>query len=123
MIGMERMTFWTDENKTKAITNIGGEFGSSKIMNKLAEYEDLEEEGLILRLPCKIGGTVYSLGTKHVIPHVVKDIFIDENNIMNITLKSSSGTRYISANSIGKTIFATLQEALSAMGDSNEGNY
>ena len=27
--------------------------------NKLAEYEDLEEQGLLLRLPCPIGTTVY----------------------------------------------------------------
>lgn len=28
--------------------------------NKLAEYEDLEEQGLLLRLPCKVGDTVYT---------------------------------------------------------------
>ena len=27
--------------------------------NKLAEYEDLEGQGLFLRLPCKVGDTVY----------------------------------------------------------------
>lgn len=27
--------------------------------NKLADYEDLEEQGLLLRLPCKVGDTVY----------------------------------------------------------------
>lgn len=27
--------------------------------NKLAEYEDLEEQSLLLRLPCKVGDTVY----------------------------------------------------------------
>ena len=27
--------------------------------NKLKEYEDLEERGLLLRLPCKVGDTVY----------------------------------------------------------------
>lgn len=29
--------------------------------NKLAEYEDLEEQGLILRLPCKVGDTVWNI--------------------------------------------------------------
>ena len=28
---------------------------------KLAEYEDLEEQGLLLRLPCKVGDTVYCI--------------------------------------------------------------
>ena len=32
-----------------------------KICDKLAEYEDLEEQGLLLKLPCKVGDTVYVL--------------------------------------------------------------
>ena len=28
-------------------------------INKLGKYEDLEEQGLLLRLPCKVGYTVY----------------------------------------------------------------
>ena len=31
------------------------------ILKKLAAYEDAEEQGLLLRLPCKVGDTVYSL--------------------------------------------------------------
>ena len=30
-----------------------------KAFEKLAEYEDLDEQGLLLRLPCKVGDTVY----------------------------------------------------------------
>ena len=33
------------------------------IYNKLREYEDLEEQGLLLKLPCKIGDTVYVIDT------------------------------------------------------------
>ena len=32
-----------------------------KAADKLAAYEDAEEQGLLLRLPCKVGDTVYSL--------------------------------------------------------------
>ena len=31
------------------------------IYEKLREYEDLEEQGLMLRLPCKVGDTVYRI--------------------------------------------------------------
>ena len=31
----------------------------SEAINKLAEYENLEEQGLLLRLPCKVGDTVW----------------------------------------------------------------
>lgn len=30
-------------------------------LNRLAEYEDAEEQGLLLRLPCKLGDTVYDI--------------------------------------------------------------
>ena len=32
-----------------------------KAFDKLAEYEDLEEQGLLLRLPCKVGTKVYAI--------------------------------------------------------------
>ena len=28
-------------------------------LHKLVEYDDLEEQGLLLRLPCKVGTSVY----------------------------------------------------------------
>ena len=31
------------------------------VYRKLKEYEDLEEQGLLLRLPCKVGDTVYRI--------------------------------------------------------------
>lgn len=34
------------------------------ILKKLAEYEDAEEQGLLLRLPCRIGADVYSIPSK-----------------------------------------------------------
>lgn len=32
-----------------------------KVYFKLKDIEDLEEQGLLLRLPCKVGGTVYCI--------------------------------------------------------------
>ena len=33
------------------------------VQEKLREYEDLEDQGLLLRLPCKVGDTVYCIRT------------------------------------------------------------
>ena len=33
--------------------------GNFKVAEKLAAYEDLEEQGLLVRLPCKVGDTVW----------------------------------------------------------------
>ena len=32
---------------------------NTKLMNELKEYKDLEEQGLLIKLPCKVGDTVY----------------------------------------------------------------
>lgn len=34
-----------------------------KVYEKLKQYEDLEEQGLLLRIPCKLGDTVYCIMT------------------------------------------------------------
>lgn len=33
----------------------------SDVCERLAEYEDLEEQGRLLRLPCKVGDTIYEV--------------------------------------------------------------
>lgn len=42
-----------------------GHFIAGEAVDKLAEYEDLEEQGLLLRLPCNIGDTVYVIAPNY----------------------------------------------------------
>lgn len=49
---------------------------ASKVLTKLADYEDAEEQGLLLRLPCKVGDTVYVITSPF---NVFDDIEYDEN--------------------------------------------
>lgn len=50
----ERLTEWMDNGEEKyAVPRMElKNNGHQKCCNKLAEYEDLEEQGLLLRLPC-----------------------------------------------------------------------
>ena len=66
---MERLTntgsngeIWiTDNDETRR-------FGRKEsAYKKLAEYEDLEEQGLLLRLPCKIGSEVWEIERQFLI--------------------------------------------------------
>lgn len=41
-----------------------GKANLQALINKLAEYEDAEEQGLLLRLPCEIGADVYIIPSK-----------------------------------------------------------
>ena len=56
---MERLTEWKDDGKLLAKTKFSGDFGSANVLGKLAEYEDLEEQGLLLKLICKVGNVIW----------------------------------------------------------------
>lgn len=40
-----------------------------RLINRLAEYEDLEEQGLLLRLPLGVGDTFWELDQTWLTPH------------------------------------------------------
>lgn len=43
------------------------DYGNGSPTEKLADYEDAEEQGLLLRLPCKVGDTIYIVFYNHTI--------------------------------------------------------
>ena len=61
---MERLTEYSgDGNDYESINPIDtryeyGKANLQELINKLAAYEDAEEQGLLLQLPCKIGADV-----------------------------------------------------------------
>lgn len=72
------------------------------IMQRLADYEDAEEQGLLLRLPCKVGDTVYS-------------VVADGRQI--IELRFCLEFYVVRKNDFGKTVFLTREEAEKALAD------
>lgn len=84
------------------------------MIKKLATYEDLEEQGLLVRLPCKVGDTVY-VPTRN---------FVSELRITMVSV-NMHGTYFswmlnsgiypnldgFSVNKLGKTVFLTREEA------------
>ena len=45
------------------------------LKSKLKNYKDLEEQGLLLRLPCKVGSTVYHIVNKRILEVENVDLF------------------------------------------------
>jgi hypothetical protein len=79
---MERLTEWIDDGEHRQAipkTDIRNN-GHNKCCNKLAEYEDLEEQGLLVRLPCKVGDTMYDIIGKplRIVEHKVDAFHIDK---------------------------------------------
>ena len=92
-----------------------------RVLQKLADYEDLEEQGLLLKLPCKVGDVVYRINIgamKPVIPlRVVEYRFKIVGNCIrekiccsdDFLCKQPSIIYY--AEDIGNKVFLTKSEA------------
>lgn len=94
-------------------------------VDKLAEYEDLEEQGKLLKLPCAVGNTVYRInkGKKEpIIPMRVIGIAIRNENELVIQTKDIADDNHnlYSKNSISKTVFLTKEAAESALEEMSE---
>lgn len=68
----------------------------TEYLKELQHYKDLEEQGLLLKLPCNVGDTVY----EHYRMTTLDEWDIDEHKV---TLED--------LNKIGRTVFLTRKEA------------
>ena len=92
---------------------------ADKILTKLAVYEDLEEQGLLVRLPCNVGDTVYRVnaGAKQpIIPMTVSEIhFLCYKNERAVRFdaigKEDMGESCYRLEDIGRIVFLTREEA------------
>ncbi len=88
-------------------------------LNKLAEYEDAEENGTFVKLPCKVGDTVYEICGQRKAGEwvaVVKERIVETIEVLNSVLGLRFGrTLWVSASEIGKTVFLTREEAEEAL--------
>ena len=88
----------------------------NRLNAELAEYKKLEDEGLLLRLPCKVGDKVYNL-----IPRVRKTNDFREDEINTIRIYNDSVYIFFKnglakdIRKIGKTVFFTKEEAKQAL--------
>lgn len=83
-----------------------------KIYNRLREYEDAEEQGLLIRLPCKVGDTLYEASRQWetVITRTVAAIVIYNNNIW---IRNGCGDTF----EYGVEVFLTKEEAEKALAE------
>ena len=88
------------------------------VLQKLADYEDAEEQGLLLRLPCKVGDTLYCITpyvkepiiTAHVLQMNIKQ-FYNKRIIVRIDVMNKMGESCHFLDDIGKKIFLSREEA------------
>lgn len=97
-------------------------------IDKLGKYEDEEEQGLLLRLPCKVGDTVWAITSPinlgfdedeslRVYECVIESITFYKNRNHQIRLYSGGVfvVWYVRLSDFGKLVFLTKEEADKAL--------
>lgn len=90
------------------------------VYRKLKEYEDMEEQDRLLKLPCKVGNIVYCIENKEIYTCTVGKISISKNNGVWVEINFPKEMPDIVAiecnlDDIGKTVFLAREEAEAAM--------
>lgn len=132
---MNRLTK-TYRNKTYKIFGVADDLPCGEnsydfknlLIQKLGEYEDLEEQGLLIKLPCKVGDTVYFITKELDIVKGISSKVIDEYIVTEIRGNKYNPLWYMSSSErcvhrdfhpteIGKTVFLTREEAEKTLED------
>ena len=111
---MERLTYRGSETMTEDgwIKPTYSCYSTRRIIERLAEYEDLEQQGLLLRLPCKVGDVIYEIHplTGKITQRKIKSVVVC--NCPDLTIMYKSGYDYSNVqDDFGKTVFLTQAEA------------
>ena len=83
-------------------------------MEKLARYEDLEEQGLLLKLPCKVGDTIYRIEDGYMYDFKANTIEVRKENGKYIFCIAYMDYK---TEDFGKTVFLTQAEAEKALAE------
>jgi len=97
-----------------------------QISLKLKDYEDLEEQGLLIELPCKVGDSVYFImkefdiakesWKRNIDEYIVTEIRGNKYNPLWFMASSEKCTHIdFHPTQIGKTVFLTREEAEKAL--------
>lgn len=108
---MERLTYWKD--KEHAVLDMNAE-NVRFATEKLADYEDAEEQGLLLKLPCKVGDKAWYVRNS-VIDEVEVDSFVLNTNLFVKVSLYVGYERYRKTLTPYKTLFFSLEEAEQAL--------
>lgn len=104
-----------------------------EVEEELKKYKDLEEQGLLLKLPCKVGDTIYVIPSKvnydlNVLNRYTENNRVYEQKVHSIQMWSNEryllttcdGQWSVLSESYKKTWFLTKEEAEKALAEMEE---
>ncbi len=89
-----------------------------ELCRRLKYFEDLQEQGRLVELPCKVGEAVRAIVNRPFNGNNLT-IFGEVSDIQTVVRVVHSGCRYVNflISDFGKTVFLTEEEALKKMKD------
>ena len=93
------------------------QFGRNGAYYKLQHYEDLEEQGRLIELPCKVGDTVYYITGIHntlIKPTKVEEVYFGDVFGVHVSTQNTSFTL------VEGEFFLTKEEAEAALKGADE---
>lgn len=85
------------------------------LIEKLAEYEDLKEQGKLLKLPCEVGDTVYSFSFYRVLTMHVESFIAYKDHVDAVLVSDTPENPFlkfdVDIKELGKRWFLTREEA------------
>lgn len=93
----------------------------AELRENLKYFEDLEEKGVLLKLPCKVGATIWWLNGNFLMESEVVGFSVDEDGADLIRVEyyeKRTDTTYmygLNTEEIGKEVFLTKEEAEKAL--------
>lgn len=124
---MERLTVkWADKvyDIFDPVDVVDNEYSKiNRILTKLGEYEDLEEQGRLIKLPCKVGDTVWDVDCGRPCAYTITAFSFGEceeyicepvttkETVFYYANSSGSITGSFAESEIGKSVFLTKSEA------------
>ncbi len=123
---MERLTERTGEGQAIPRMDLKNN-GHQRCMERLAEYEDLEEQNRLLKLPCAVGDEFYCIwrnkGQNPIQKMQVKKIEIHERKgiVIQMEFVGNRGCLFrFYEDDFGKTVFLTKEAAEAVLKEMSE---
>lgn len=97
-----------DDIKTNCIKCAEEHEQLAEWLEELKSYKDLDEQGLLVRLPCKVGDSVFIIVGKDISRQGIRKIEISDNSII---FKTNRQKRIFNVAEFGKTVFLAREDA------------
>ena len=102
----------TEKRETPLVMSMwGGSSRDLKIYNRLAEFEDEMDNGTLIKLPCKVGSTVYVISKKALKGHWEEHRYIVDKWGKLAVYEKEFNLVLFSVSKVGKDYFLTKAEA------------